>query len=425
MNNLYDPHERGFKLRIFPTITQQKILASYFGARRFVYNWGLAKINTHYEETKKSLSYSALSRELTNLKKEKVWLNGIPSSILGQALIDLDQAMQYFFARMKSSTWVAKAAKLKPRKDGKPHYYPRFRKKGFNDHINLRLDTREICNYGKPYFSFGEYICLPDARKGESFGYLKTRWTYQNVQLLPDHEHKSVPSKLTIRKLPSGKYQLSFMLRVPTQPPAKTKQACGVDLGIKNLFVNSDGISQPSLEPFRESQKKLARAQRKLSRCTKGSKRREKAKQRVALIHEQTANKRLDILHKTTSALVKQYDIIVIEDLNVAGMKKNRKLSKSLSDAAFGEFRRQLSYKVKWNDKHVEVINTFFPSSKMCCKCGTIHDMPLKKRAMDCDCGNKMNRDLNAAINIREEGFRLIRSSNNLTSKQLLKNLVH
>lgn len=415
------PHERGFKLAAFPNAHQTKILNSYFGARRFVYNWGLAKINAHYEATKKTLSYGILSRDFTQLKKAEgfLWLNEVPATIPVQALRDLDRAMQNFFKRIKDPVWIEKARKLKPRNDGKPHYYPRFRKRGQKDHINVQLDRRVEMKYGEAYFKFAEYIRLPDAQAGKTFGKLKVRWTYKDVPLL-QHAADRVPSRLTVRKLPSGKYQTSFMLRVESTQHAKAKRVCGVDLGIKSLFVTSDGVQHAPLKPFRAAQKQLAKAQRKFARQKKGSSAREKQRLCVAKIHAKIANQRKDALHKATSSLVKDYDIICIEDLNVAGMKKNRKLAKSISDTSFGEFRRQLAYKALWHGKHVEVVDQFFPSSKMCCACGTLHDMPLKTRVMSCACGNTMDRDLNAAINIKNEGMRLVASGNLSDAKRML-----
>lgn len=403
------PHSRGFKQRTYPTGRQEKILSQYFGARRFVYNWGLARCNAHYAETQKHLSFPALSRELTQLKADPKfkWLNEVPNSILQQSLRDLDTAFQRFFQLLKAEK---KDSPKKPRKDGKPHNFPRFRKRGQNDRFRMQLDVRSFGEYGNRDFYYDLWIEPPDARHGEKFGRLKTRWDSRKPQQTPtplDPEMTPSPKSFTLSRSPTGKHYISFMLKVDTVPLAKTKRAVGVDLGLKSLFVTSDNQHHGALKPFRESQRTLKLAQRKLKNKRKGSKRAAKQKLRVAQIHEKITNQRNDAIHKATSSLVKQYDLIAIEDLNVAGMKRNKKLSKSISDSAFSEFRRQLTYKCIAADKELSVIGRFFPSSKMCCRCGTLHEMPLKQRVMDCACGNKMDRDLNAAINIRNEGLRL------------------
>jgi putative transposase len=205
----------------------------------------------------------------------------------------------------------------------------------------------------------------------------------------------------------------------------KTGLSIGIDVGVKTFLTGSDGLTIENPKYFRKNQAKLAKAQRNFSRKVKGSARRNKAKLKVARIHNNIANQRKDFIHKVTTKLVTDYDFIGIEDLNVAGMLKNRKLSKSISDVSFSEFFNVLSYKAAWNDKQVVKIGRFFASSKTCSCCGWKDaDLTLSDRTFNCKaCGLQKDRDANASINILEEALRVnsaIRTPSDCKTRQLL-----
>ncbi len=191
-------------------------------------------------------------------------------------------------------------------------------------------------------------------------------------------------------------------------PMPDPENVVGIDLGPKDFAVISDGKRTPAPKFYRKAQKQLKRAQRHASRCVKGSKRHGKAKDRVAQIHYKIANRRKDFLHQLTTSLISEHEGICIEDLNLKGLTRT-KLAKSFTDAALGEFRRQVTNKAKWHRRHLAVIDRWFPSTGLCRGCGAIHAaLTLSDRQWVCDCGMVHDRDLSAAINIRDEGLRIL-----------------
>jgi putative transposase len=201
----------------------------------------------------------------------------------------------------------------------------------------------------------------------------------------------------------------SVLVKQEIEQLEKTEKIIGIDVGIKEFLVQSDGSAITNPKYFRKNQAKFKRMQRRLHKKKKGSSRRKKAKLKVAKLHQKTANQRDFFLHNVSTSIVKNYDIIGIEDLNVAGMVKNHKLAKSISDASFSKFKLMLEYKANWYGKKVVKIDTFFPSSKTCSSCGAIkQDLTLKDRVYECACcGLSMDRDHNAAINIKNEALRV------------------
>jgi len=218
-----------------------------------------------------------------------------------------------------------------------------------------------------------------------------------------DAEYRSV----TISKTPSGKYYASILVKINIEPKRLTGKMVGIDLGLKDLFIFSNGEKVDNPKHFRENQAKLKRAQQHLSRKKKGSARRDRQRIKVARIHEKIMNKRKDLLHKTSNQLVTNYDVICVEDLNVSGMVKNHCLAKAITDASWSSFVTMLEYKCNWYGKTLVKIDRFYPSSKTCGHCGyKLSKLDLGTREWQCpECGTHHDRDINAAKNILAKGF--------------------
>lgn len=374
---------KAYQFRIYPTPEQELQIRKTIGCCRFVYNHYRAAREEAYKANRKAMTYNACSKDMTSLKKAAgtEWLREVNATALQSSLKDLDAAYKRFFDGRKTGRQVG---------------YPKFRSKR-----GPSQSFRIVCNRNKN--GVGDVAVLDHAVKIPSLGIVKCA-----VSRKVEGRILSV----TVRMTPSGRFYASFCCdNVDIAPLPRTDKCVGVDLGLKSYAVTSDGQEFENPKHLSKLEKKLAKEQRRLSRKTKGSKRYLKQRIKVARVHERIADQRLDMQHKLSTKLVRENDVICIEDLAPKNMVQNHKLAKSISDAAWGEFRRQLEYKAAWYGKEVVVIDRFYPSSQLCSTCGGQWPgtKDLSVREWTCPhCGVRHDRDVNAAINILNEGMRML-----------------
>lgn len=343
--------KRAHKIRIYPNNEQRTFLEKHCGCARLAYNACLAKWNEDYEDGARH-NYFSIKKWFNSIKHERYPFIGEVSKWAPEAAIaDLGRAFANFL-------------------DGHAER-PVFHKKGIRD--SFRIDASVISIEGF-------YIRLP---KG-----LYIRMA-EGLRYIPTKIYNATISKI------ANRWFVSVQCEVPESENQATG-AIGIDLGISNHAVLSDGAIFENVGIEKKYRRKLARAQRALHRKVKGSNNRHKAQKRLATTYWGMANARNDRLHKFTTAVASQYVVVCLEDLNVKGMMANHRLARAVADVAFGELQRQFEYKAQ----EVRYVGRFEPTSKPCCICGTVHNMPLYKRTMACSCGNTMDRDLNAAKNI-------------------------
>jgi putative transposase len=362
-----------YRYRLDPTAEQEAQFRRFAGARRFVWNWALGRKRDHFQQTGKTLGFNALCIELTNLKQEPetAWLREMDSQSLQQALRDLDSAYQHFFRRVRKGEQKPGVPKFKSRKTDTP----RFR-------IPQRV-TRE-----------GSFVSVP------------------KIGMVPVVLHRpleGVTKGATFKQEACGHWYVSLVteqaIAPRTNPPMQTH--IGIDVGLKSLAAFSTGETIDNPRWYRTQTRKLRRAQQALSRKVKGSNNRNKARVVVARLHQKVTNQRNDFLHKLSTELVRHFDLVSIEDLNVKGLART-KLAKSVLDAGWGMFRSMLMYKADRNNSYLITIARFYPSTKLCGSCGCCNaDLTLSDREWTCVCGVHHDRDLNAARNIDLEGVRL------------------
>ena len=359
---------KAYKFRLYPTPEQVEQLSKEFGCARFVWNQGLIRREYAYQQWNVNLSSKHdISSQITALKKleSHQWLKDATVGVLTQKLIDQDKAFTNFFkGRAK---------------------FPKFKKKTHAQSIRYQMDQRIVLNN----YRAGELLKLP------KLGELKIKWSQ-----VPG----GIPKMVTVSKSASGKYFVGFMCEVEQVLKPVTGMVIGIDVGIKDVIVSSDGFHSGAPKFTYKYQRQLKKAGRKLSKKKKGSNGWHKQRIVIAKIHEKIANSRKDFLHKLTTNLVSENDVICVEDLNVAGMLKNRKLSKAVADVGIFELNRQIEYKAAWYGKTVIKISRWYPSTKTCSSCGNIRIMKLSQRVYECECGLIIDRDLNAAINIKRAG---------------------
>lgn len=349
-----------YKFRIYPDVEQKILLAKHFGCVRFVYNHFLNERKEQYLKTKESDNYYEQAKTLTKLKKQEdtKWLKEVNSQTLQFALRCLDTAYKNFFRGNAQ--------------------FPRFKSKRHKQSFTVPQNGKIVD--GK--------LSIPK---------FKT-----DISLKTHREIEGDIGKMAISKTANGKYYVSIFTDQQVQDLPKTGKSVGIDLGLKDYAITSDGKKYKNHKYLKRYERKLGNAQQHLSRKQKGSNSYENQRRKVAQLHEKVSNSRKDRLHKISKELVEEYDRIVVEDLNVKGMVKNRRLSKHISDASWGMFTTFLSYKCKWYGKELVTIDRFFPSSKTCNNCGWIkQDLRLQDREWTCDnCNETLDRDENASKNI-------------------------
>ncbi len=356
-----------YRFRIYPSPDQERTLVRHLGAMRFIYNWGLELAVKEYRATGKGFSFADLSRRLPGLKTELAWLGEVPAQSLQQALRNLDRAFTGFYRGQ---------AQL-----------PRFKRKRNSASMRYAQDVR--VEWEK------ELIRLP-----------RVGW----VPIRLSQRFSGVIKSTTISRVPSGKFFVAILVedenQVPQPTPESIERAVGCDLGLHDFAVLSSGEKYPHPQWLEAELSRLRMLQRRMDKKETGSRNWEKARHRLAVLHERIANRRRDYIHKLSTDLIRRFDTICLEDLNVGGMSHLRKLSRRITYAGWGMFRHQLEYKAAWSGKTVRIIGRFAPTSRVC-PCGYYnHAMTLADRRWECPaCGTLHDRDILAANNIKRFAF--------------------
>ena len=367
---------KAIKIRIYPTAEQVDFINKQLGCCRFVYNNCLAFRKDSYQNEHISVSSSEAVKHITSLKKDNEWLKDVHSKVLQQSVRDMNQAYDNFFKLHRG--------------------FPKFKSKH---------DNRQSCRFPKDAFIGvrGNRIDLIKVLKDIHFKCSRNDERYLN-------RNQDKVKSITLNKEPNGKFYLSVLIDKPLRQVPQSSSMVGLDLGIKDFAVTSDGQVIKNIHFKKNEESRLKRLQRQISKKVVGSKNREKARLRFAKLNEKIRNRKLNFLHDVTNHLIDENQVIVMEDLNVKGMVRNHKLAESISEVNWGEFRRILTYKAAWHGRQLVFIDRFYPSSKRCNHCGYINKgLTLKDRQWVCpECGSLIDRDYNAALNILEEGERII-----------------
>jgi putative transposase len=357
------------KVRLYPTVEQEHLLACQFGCARWAWNWALESTQKRYKETGKGMTFFQMIPLFPPLKKEHEWLHDAYSQVLQASLRNLSASFQNFFEKRAR--------------------YPRFKSKHGKQSIQYPQNVKIV----------GSKIHFPKVGDIESV------------------IHREIVGRIktvTVSKNPCGHYYASILTDddILDMPISTDGKAIGVDVGLTHLAITSDGSKFDNPHFIAKSEKNLKRKQQSLSRKKKGSKSRNKARLLVARVHERIKNQRRDYLHKVSRRVVDENQVIITEDLNVKGITANHNLAKAVSDVGWGTLTAFLKYKAERDGKAFIKVSRWFPSSKVCSKCGyQIGKMPLDVRSWTCpSCNTHHDRDINAARNIRDEGLRILAS---------------
>lgn len=361
---------KAYKFRLYPNKEQQIMFVKTFGCVRFIYNKMLGDKIDYYKETKQKLNNTP-----AQYKKEFEWLKEVDSLALANAQMNLQTAYNNFFRSPKAG-------------------FPKFKSKHKNS------DSYTTNNQNGSIRIENNLIKIP------KIGFVKIKLHRQ----IPDNQ---TIKSCTISKTPSGKYYVSVLTEFEYKIPKialNTDNFLGLDMDMKNLYTDSNGVRAEYPRYYRKMQDKLAREQRKISKCQKGSNNRNKQRIKVARLHEKIANQRKDFLHKLSNQIANDYDGVCIESLNMRAMSQCLNLGKSVSDNGWGMFTTFLMYKLEWKGKPLIKIDKWYPSSKTCHHCGYVNDkLTLSDREWVCEgCGEIIDRDWNAAENIKDEGIRTL-----------------
>lgn len=365
---------RAYKYRLYPNKKQQELINKTIGCCRFVYNHYLAQRIELYKTEQKSINYNACANDLKNLKKQYEWLREVDSISLQQTLKDLDLAYQNFFRRVKNGEKEVGFPKFKSKKNPKQSY----RTQKVNNNISID----------------GSKIKLP------KLGLIK----FANSRCFNGRI-----TSCTISKTNAGKYFVSVLVEEEIQELPQNNNAIGFDLGIKEYIVTSDGEIVENPRTLNKYEKKLIKLQRQLAKKQKGSNRYKKQALKIAKLHEKIRDTRTDFLHKLSSQIIKENQLIISENLNVKGMVQNHKLAKAISDVSWSEFCRMIGYKSKWYGRTYHKIDRYFASSQTCNVCGykNTDTKDLNVRQWICpQCNTNHDRDVNAAVNILNQGLK-------------------
>jgi len=354
---------RAYKFRIYPTSEQEVLLRRTIGSCRYIYNWALNMKREEWVQNKKNLSYAKVCKSLTETKKvlDYNWLNNVSSVCLQQSLRNLDVAFVNFFKKRASYP------SFKCRKNGGS---ARFLQNAFR----INGDNLFLAKIESP---------------------IKVSWT---------RKLNGKSNQCVVSQNAAGQWFASFLYEEEIEKLAPLDKDVGIDLGIETFASTSDGQKYGQPKRIRRLRKKLARLQRQHSRKIKGSKNREKARLKVARLHQHISDVRKDFLHKLSTKLIRENQTIALEDLAVKNMVKNRKLSRCISEQGWRIFRNMLKYKAEWYGRELVIIDRFYPSSKTCSCCGRKTNLSLDKRKWTCECGVTHDRDINAAKNILAAG---------------------
>lgn len=381
---------KAIKVRIYPTDVQKQFISRQLGCCRKIYNLLLDYKKTEWEQNRHSVGLKDMGKYLTDLKTkdEYFYLNEVHSKVLQQSMQDLNKAFDNFFKSLKKNKSVG---------------YPKFKSKH---------DTKQSCRFPSDIFNRTNYKC--DKIKGNRITLIKQlsdihfKCSKRDEKYL-NNKQQYIRS-VTLSKTSSNKYYLSILIDYQQIKYEPIDTVIGLDLGIKDFCVDSNGNRYENTHFYKNSEKRIKFLSKQLNRKQKGSKNKNKARIKLAKLHEKITNRRNNYLHQISSMLVNENQIICIEDLNVKGMMSNHHLAKAIQDLGLHEFRRQLEYKCQFYGRQLVVIDRFYPSSKTCHECRYKNSkLTLNDREWICPkCGKHIDRDYNAALNILDEGLKQI-----------------